>query len=158
MSITDTRQFEAENLALARDMTQSILDDWDFIPWNELLADDVALSIKLGSIGIDRIGDIEIAGGNLQVVGRENAKHVLKSIYDYIMDDLRVTTEILSGYDVLLLGEMALAAPVRSCPIFIYMSFRGDGQIRVMTIAAIDLQPLTEAIRSAAQTATAKVS
>ena len=63
--------------------------------------------------------------------------------------------ELLDSND---LGEMALAAPVRSCPIFIYMSFRGDGQIRVMTIAAIDLQPLTEAIRSAAQTATAKVS
>jgi hypothetical protein len=50
----------------------------------------------------------------LQVVGRENAKRVLKSIYGNIKRGLYVTTEILSGYDVALLGQMALGIPVRS--------------------------------------------
>ncbi len=38
----------------------------------------------------------------------------------------------------------------------IYMAFNSDGAIRVMTIAAIDLQPLIDGIRSAAQTGVVK--
>jgi hypothetical protein len=47
---------------------------------------------------------------------------------------------------------MALGVPAQSWPIVIYMGFNDDGRIRVMTIAAVDLQPLTDAIRNAAQT------
>jgi hypothetical protein len=36
------------------------------------------------------------------------------------------------------------------------MAFNSDGAIRVMTIAVIDLQPLIDGIRSAAQTGVVK--
>jgi hypothetical protein len=162
MSTTDTaRQLEAEDLARAKSMTQNILGDWDWLSWNELLADDVVLSLKLGSIGIDRIGGLAAAGGNLQVEGREDAKSVLKSIYDDMMRGLSVTTEILSGYNALLLGTLTLeltkeTAVSGSWPIVIYMEFNPYGRISVMTIAAVDLQPLTDAIRNAAQTSALK--
>jgi len=157
MSTTDiVRQIEAENLARAKELTQSILENWDFATWNELLADDVVLNLRIPSAGIDRIGDLNAAGGNLQVAGREDAKRVLKSIYGDIKRGLCVTTEILSGYDVVLLGNMALGVPAKSWPIVIYMKFNDDGAIRVMTIAAADLQPLTDAIRKAAQTGALK--
>ena len=157
MSTTDiVRQIEAENLARAKELTQSILENWDFATWNELLADDVVLNLRIASAGIDRIGDLNAAGGNLQVAGREDAKRVLKSIYGDIKRGLCVTTEILSGYDVVLLGNMALGVPAKSWPIVIYMKFNDDGAIRVMTIAAADLQPLTDAIRKAAQTGALK--
>jgi len=157
MATTDTAQrLEAEDLARAKDMAQSILQDWDLITWNELLADDVTLTLRMGSIGVDRVGDLAAVGGNLQVQGREDAKRVLKTIYGAIKSGLLVTTEIVSGYDVALLGNMALAstkerAPGRSFPIVIYMKFNSDGEINDMTISVIDLQPLTEAIRNAAQ-------
>lgn len=157
MSTTDiARQLEAEDLARARELTQSILQNWDFITWNELLADDVVLSLRMASVGIDRIGDLDAAGGNLQVSGREDAKRVLKSIYGDIKRGLCVTSEILSGYDVALLGNFALGVPVKSWPLVIYMGFNDDGEISTMTIAAVDLQPLTDAIRSAAQAGTLK--
>jgi hypothetical protein len=142
---------ETDVLARAKDLTQNILQNWNFMMWNELLADDVVLSLRLESVGIDRIGDLNVAGGNLQVVGREDAKRVLKKIYADIKRDLRVTTEFLSGYEVALLGNMALGVFGKSWPIVIYMGFDSDGKIRVMTIAVVDLQPLTGAILSAAK-------
>ena len=124
MSTTDiVRQIEAENLARAKELTQSILENWDFATWNELLADDVVLNLRIASAGIDRIGDLNAAGGNLQIAGREDAKRVLKSIYGDIKRGLCVTTEIVSGYDVVLLGNMALGVPAKSWPIVIYMKF-----------------------------------
>ncbi len=157
MSTTDiARQIEAENLARAKELTQSVLQNWDFTTWNELLADDVVLTLRIASVGIGRIGDLNAAGGNLRVAGREDAKRLLKSIYGDIKRGLCVTTEILSGHDVVLLGNMALGVPAKSWPIVIYMEFNDDGEIRVITIATADLQPLTDAIRRAAQTGALK--
>jgi hypothetical protein len=162
MSTPDTaRRLEAEDLARAKSMTQSILGDWDLFTWNDLLASDVVLSLRLGSIGIDRIGDRAAVAGNLQVEGRDDVKPVLKSIYDDIIRGLCVTTELLSGYDAVLLGTLTLestkeAALSESWPVLIYMEFNSHGSISLMTIAVVDLQPLTNAILSAAQTGALK--
>ena len=145
MSTADiSRQLEAEDLARAKELTQSILQNWDWTTWNELLADDVVLSLRMASIGIASIGDLNATDGNLQVMGREDAKHVLKSIYADIKRGFCVTTEFLSGYDVALLGNMAFGVPEKLWPMVIYMGFNDDGQIRVMTIAAADLHPLID--------------
>ena len=152
MSTTDiARQLEAEDLARAKELTESILQNWDWITWNELLADDVVLSLKIAAVGIASMGELNAAGGNLRVEGREDAKRVLKSIYADIKRGFFVTTEILSGYDVALIGNMAFGLPTKSWPMVVYMAFNDDGKIRVVTIATADLQPLIDAIRSAAQ-------
>ena len=153
------RQLTAEHLARAKTMIRHILRDWDLITWNDLLANDVVLSIKMGSIDIDRRGDFAAIGGNMQVCGCEDAKRILKEIYGDIKRGLCVTSEIVSGFDVALLGNFTLestkeGADPGSWPIVIYMKFNANGKITVMTIALIDLQPLTDAVRSAAQTGT----
>ena len=150
------RQLEAEDLTRAKDLTRNILENWNFSTWNELLADDVVLFLHLELVGVDRIGDLNVAGGNVRVVGREDAKRVLKCIYSDIKRDLRVTTEFLSGYDVVLLGNMALGGFGKSWPIVIYMGFNDDRKICVMTIAVVDLQSLTHAFLSAAKVGTLK--
>jgi hypothetical protein len=66
--------------------------------------------MSTGAVGVDKIGDIAAVGGNLEIEGREDAKHVLKSIYGGIKKGLYVTTEIVSGYEVALVGNMALAS------------------------------------------------
>jgi hypothetical protein len=133
-----------------------ILRDFDWLTWNQLLADDVVLSLRLGAVGIDQVGSFSAVGGNLQVVGREDAKRVLKSIYGDLRDGISVTTEMVSGYDAALMGTLALRsvnenAQVSSLPIALYMAFDDVGKIEKMTIAAVDLHPLAEAIRAAAQ-------
>jgi hypothetical protein len=161
MATTDTAQrLEAEDLARARNMTQTILEDWNLITWNELLAEDVTLTLRMGAVGMDKVGDIAAVGGNLEVEGREDAKRVLKSIYGAIKKGLYVTTEVVSGYEVALLGNMALTSTTegatgRSFPIVIYMKFNSEGKVSDMTISAVDLQPLTQAIRNAAKTGSA---
>jgi hypothetical protein len=157
MSISETAwQMEADELARAKDMVQMVLQDWDFMSWNELLSDDVLLSLKLGSAGFDQIGDLGAVGGNLQVSGREDVKRVLKSIYGDLKNRTSVTTEVVSGYDVALLGNLVVPTTEEneddmSSPIALYMAFNPEGEIEKLTIAAVDLQPLSEAISSAAQ-------
>ena len=36
-------RMESDDLARAKDVVQTILQDWDFMSWNVLLADDVVL-------------------------------------------------------------------------------------------------------------------
>jgi hypothetical protein len=152
-------QMEADELARAKNMVQMILQDWDFMTWNELLADNIALSIKLGAVGFDRIGDLGGVDGSLEVSGRDEAKRVLKGIYSDLKDQTSVTTEVVSGYDVALLGNLVVPTTKeneddRSLPIALYLAFNPEGEIEKLTIAAVDLHPLTEEIRSAAQAGT----
>lgn len=157
MTTTDAaRQIEAEDLARAKQMVQMILRDWDLMTWNELLADDVVLSIRMGALGAHRVGSFGAVGGNVKVAGREDAKRMLQSIYGDLRSGLSVTTEVVSGYDVALIGNLALRSTkentqASSLPIVLYMAFDDEGKIDKMTIAAVDLRPLTDAIRTAVQ-------
>ena len=144
-------RIESIDLARAKDLTQHILDNWDWMTWNQLLADDGVLYVRLTSVGINRIGDLCVADGDLKAAGREDAKGVLKRIYSEIKRDCCVTTEILSGYDVTLLGSMMHGGLLEPWSIVIYMKFNYDAKISVITIAAVDLQPSIDAIRSAAR-------
>jgi hypothetical protein len=153
------RRIEADRLALAKDVTERILRNWDLLTWNQLLADDVALSLKLGTVGFDQLDDLGAVGGALEVVGREDAKRVLKSVYGDLKDGVSLTAQLISGYDAALLGNLAVRTPkdddeddVASLPIVFYLQFNADGRIQKLTIAAVDLYPLTTAFRVAAET------
>ena len=157
MSISYTPwRMEADELAQAKDLVQMILQDWDFMTWNQVLADDIVLSLKLGWIGHDRLSRLGGVAGNLQVSGREDVKHLLKSIYPDLKNRTSVTTEVVSGYDVALLGNLVVPTTKEdeddmSVPIALYMAFNPEGEIAKLTIAAVDLQQLTDAISSGAQ-------
>jgi hypothetical protein len=160
MSATDLEaKIDAEDLARAKDMVKGIVRDWSWFTWNDLLADDVTLSVKLGAIGVTDSGDFAAAGGDLQVTGRDDAKRALKGIYDDLKKHASITTEIVSGYEFALLGNLALPASngnggVSSFPIAVHLTFNLAGRIEAMTIASVDVHPLTAAIRDALETAT----
>jgi hypothetical protein len=110
----------------------------------------------LGAVGSDRVGGLGGVGGNVQVSGCEDAERVLKSIYSDLKNRTSVTTEVVSGYDVALLANLVVPTTKEneddsSLPIALYLAFDPEGGIEKLTIAAVDLHPLTEAIRSAAQ-------
>ena len=150
------RQMEIEDLKRAKELAQTILRDWDWMTWNELLADDIVFSLRLGAVGINRAGDISTAGGNLQVIGREEATHVLKSIYGELRSGLAITTQMGSAYDVALLGKLTLHSTKKNTealcvPMVLHMAFDDDGRVERTTIAEIDLHPLADTILGAAQ-------
>ena len=145
------RQMEAKDLAHAREVVQEILRGWDLLPWNVLLSDDVVLSVRFGAADFCEIGDGATANGNFRVFGREDVKRVLDSIYPKLKRGLSVTTEIVSGYDVVLSGNLVVPSTKEntdalSLPVVLYMAFDGEEQINRMTIAALDLHLLTGAI------------
>ena len=151
-------QPESEDLALAKEMVKNILRDWDWISWNELLAFDVVLSLRIGPVAGD---DVQTGDGVLRVAGREDAERLLRRVYPNIKSGLCVTTEILSGYDAVLLGNITPPSTKegeseKALPIAIYMDFNSESEIRVMTIAAIDLRPIADQIRRAALSGTLK--
>jgi hypothetical protein len=74
----DMRQMEAEELAQARETVQKVLQDWHWMTWDQLLADDVVLLLRLEALTATRVGSLGGVEGNLQVRGREKAKPVLK--------------------------------------------------------------------------------
>jgi hypothetical protein len=99
------RPIEAADLTRATQEARAILHDWDLMRWNARLADDVTLSIRLGAAGIDQIGGLMAANGNLQVCGRVNTMLVLRIIFPDLMSGLSVTSKIVSRYDIALLGD-----------------------------------------------------
>jgi len=147
-------RLNAAGLTHAKRMIETILEGWDLLTWNELLADDVVLSVRLGTAGMSRTGESPGLRADLQVTGRQEAKRLLKSTYDEFRKRLFVTTEVISGYDAILLGNLSVQKPnvqIESVPVGIYMAFNSKGKIRKMTIADVNLQPLTDAIRNAAE-------
>jgi hypothetical protein len=165
MTKTDNAALEmdAEDLARGRELVQFILGDWDLMSWDELLADDVVLTLRLSAAGIDEVGDLAAIGGELEAVGREDAARVLRSIYQQLMGGLSVVTEMVSGYDVTLLGNWEVPstkedAESLSLPVALFMGFDDEGKIDTMTIATLDLQPMTEAIRAAVQSGAGQAS
>ena len=94
---------------------------------------------------------------------REDAKQVLTSIDPELSGGLSVTTELVGEYDVALLGNWVMPPTeedpeMLSLPIVVYVAFDDEGKIEEMTIAALDLQPLTEAIRAAVKDGAAQAS
>jgi hypothetical protein len=155
MSTADVdRQRAAEELAHVKRVIETTLEGWDLLSWNELLADDVRLSLRLGTLDVSRLGDLQAASGNLEVFGKAQAKEVLQSIYGDLRQRLSITTEVVSGYDAIVFGNLALTTndgEIESLPMGVFMAFDARGRIREMTIAAVDLQAPTDALRSAAR-------
>lgn len=152
MSTKDVElQLEAEDLARTKRMIEAIVGGWDQLTWNELLADDIVLSLRLGTLDISRISELEGCGGDFQVAGQKQAKHLLNSIYSDLRKDLSVTTEVISGYHVILLGKLAARKAghdVECLPVVMYMALNSERKVQEIKIAIVDLQTLADAIRN----------
>jgi hypothetical protein len=145
-----TEKQTAEQLAQARQMVQSVLSLWDFKTWNQLLADDVTVNFKLGTVGVDSSGLPAAIGANLEVQGREDAKKLLKQVYGDLKKNIKIVGEVAYGYDAILLGEMSVTSTdgkAQSLPVACHMHFNTSGKIDKLVLAGVDTRPLLEAIR-----------
>jgi hypothetical protein len=145
------RQIEADRLAEANAMVTRIVRDWDWITWNELLAEDVVLTLKLQAVGLASIDSFNEDG--TQISGRNDARKAMKSIYGELKNGVSITTEVVNGYDFAVFGALRVSAngDLKSYPFATFVRFNPEEFIQEMTIATIDVDPLYESIRDALQ-------
>jgi len=145
-----SKRMGEEDLGYVREKVQGVLRGWGSKSPHELLANDVVLSISLDEKGKSLIGCLPF-GTKVRVTGRDQAERVLSGIYREIREGLSVTTEVVSGYDVALLGELAIPPSGDdrlSVPVVVYMRFDDEGKVARMTIGGADSKPITKAIRA----------
>jgi hypothetical protein len=139
MSIKNAeRQLEATDLARTKWLMGAGLPSCNPQNWNEWLADDVVLSLKLSAVDVTRIGDLRGYSGVFRAVGKKQSRHVLKGISSGLSQDLSITTEVISGSHLILLGKLAARTAqigARHMPVVIYMALNSQKKIQEMTIA-----------------------
>jgi hypothetical protein len=136
------RQPETKDRAQAKQMIKTILNGWDHLTWNELLADDVILSFRSAKVDIRQLAALHGYGSVFQATGQKEVKNVLASMYGDLRKDLLVTTDFVSGYRIILLGHLIVDRMVghfESYPMVIYMDLNLERKIRRMTIAIVGL-------------------
>ena len=126
MSIKDAeRQLESNDLARTKWLMGTGLASCNPQSWNEWLADDVVLSLRLSAVDITRIGNLRGYSGVFRAVGKKQSRHVLKGISSGLNQDLSITTEVISGSHLILLGKLAARTAqidARCMPVVIYMA------------------------------------
>jgi len=146
----DAEKATAEQLAQARRMVQRVLNHWDFETWNQVLAEDVTVNFKLGTVGVDSAGVPAAIGADLEAHGREAAKKVLKEVYGDLKKDVKIIGEVAYGPDVILLGELNVTTAKdnpQSLPITCHIHFNPKGKIEKLVVASVDTRPLLKALQ-----------
>jgi hypothetical protein len=143
---SDTRS--AEQLAQSRDMVQRVLNNWDFLTWDQVLAKDVQVELKLGTLTVASDNTPAAIGTDLQVSGRDDAKKALKQIYGDLKKNVKIVGQVAYGNEVILIGDLNVtdkSGKPEALPIACYMRFNPQGKIEQLTLASIDTRPLIEA-------------
>jgi len=139
VSIKDAeRQLESNDLARTKWLMGTGLASCNPQNWNEWLADDVVLSLRLSAVDITRVDDLRGYSGVFRAVGKKQSRLVLKGISSGLSQDLSITTEVISGSHLILLGKLAartvqIGTPYM--PVVVYMALNSQKKIQEMTIA-----------------------
>jgi hypothetical protein len=136
-------------------MVQRVLSKWDFKTWNQLLAEDVVLTLRLGAVAADD-GGVSAVGTKIEVTGRDDAKESLREVYGDLKRDVSITGKLVAGNEAIFFGELNVTVQAnnhQSLPIAAYLQFNPKGKIQRLTIGMVDLRPLFQGVREAAPTA-----
>ena len=132
------RQLESNDLARTKWLMGTGLASCNPQNWNEWLADDVVLSLRLSAVDITRIDNLRGYSGVFRAVGKKQSRCVLNGISRGLSKDLSITTEVISGSHLILFGKVAARTAQigsRYMPVVIYMALNSQKKIQEMTIA-----------------------
>ncbi|MCI0365302.1 MAG: hypothetical protein L0Y44_07025 [Phycisphaerales bacterium] len=140
-------QTSQQHQAQARQMVQEVLDRWDWKTWDQLLADDVTLTLKLGTVMPDQNGELAALGMETEYNGREDAKKALKKVYGELKKNFTIEDEVISGNEAVFVGDLNVSHKQKQAqpiPMAVYLEFNDQRKIKQFTIATVDLRPLTQ--------------
>ena len=140
-------QLEVEDLARTKWMTGTGLPSCNPQSWIEWLADDVVLSLRLGAVDTSQISERQGYSGVFRVAGKKQSRRLLESISDGLKTDLSITTEIISGSHIILLGKFSLRkSQSGAMPVVINMALNPGKKIQDMAIVIVDMQTIAAAM------------
>jgi hypothetical protein len=142
-------QLEVEDLARTKWMTGTGLRSCNPQSWIEWLADDVVLSLRLGAVDTSHIGERHGYSGMFRVAGKKQSRRLLTSISVDLKKNLSITTEIISGSHIILLGKFSLRKPQSGAshmPVVVDMTLNPGKKIQDMAIAIVDMQTMATAM------------
>jgi hypothetical protein len=146
---------ETEDLARARELVEFVMARWDVTPWTGLLADDVLLLLRLGSVvPRDFGGGMGVLALDTEVTGQHRAAGLLRQFYPELMRLLSITAKLVSGYDAVLAGTVVLPSTGENTDdqcfaMAVCMRFGSDGRVHRLALVPVDLDALGETIRDA---------
>ena len=131
------RQLEANDLARTKWLIGTGLASCNLQNWNERLADDVVFSLRLSAVDVASTGNPLSYSGVFRAVGKKQSRHVLKGISSGLSKDLSITTEVISGFHLILFGKLAPRTQIgtRHMPVVIHMALNSQRKIQEMVIA-----------------------
>jgi len=141
------QQSSQQHQAQARQMVQDVLSRWDWKTWDQLLADDVTLTLKLGSVMPDQDGQLAAIGLKSEYNGREEAKKALKKVYGELKKNFKIDDEVVSGNEAIFVGDLNVSQKqnqAQPIPMAVYLQFNDQRKIKQFTIATVDLRPLAQ--------------
>lgn len=144
------RRLEVEDLARTKWITGTGLASCNPQTWAGWLADDIVLSFRLGAVDTGNINERQGYVSSSRVIGERRCWRLLKTILDGPAEYLSITTEIISGPHIILLGQLLQQrrqAGTEPMPVVIYMGLNWDKKIQGMTVAIDDIQIVAIATR-----------
>lgn len=146
---------------------REVMSNWESKSWDEILAEDATLTLRLADVVQSADGTPALVALSTDVQGREKVKQALDDLYKQYHRQITITTEMLSGDEAILLGDVRLQSARKgqgqpskpadadqgkaaqksadnTIPLTIYMHFNQAGKIDRMTVSSLDIETATQ--------------
>lgn len=134
------------------------VDDWSARSWDQALAEDVSLALRKSEMVRQADGTSTLVSFRTVVQGKDKVTRALEKLNEDYAGRIKVTSELLSGRQAVLFGEVRASgsetpkpadgeapspegkSPEESFPFAIQLRFDDQGKIDRMVISSFDLK------------------
>lgn len=161
---------------------RQVVDNWDAQAWDEVLAEDVSLSLRIADMVQSPDGGSSLVSIRTEVRGRDKVKQALQKLYEGYHKQITIKSELLGQNQAVLMGDVKVGegrerfrerqdgqAPQGreqqpregqeaqkqkddSVPFIMHMHFNQEGKIDRLNIASFDLKAVGQGRQQQQQT------
>lgn len=93
---------------------RGILDNWNSKSWDDILSDNVTLTLKVADVRRSDSGDISMVSLQREVQGKEAVKKALTDLNKNFRTETTIRSEMISGDEAVLLGDVTATGQTKS--------------------------------------------
>jgi hypothetical protein len=102
-----TRVHRSESLQKVR----SVIDNMGSKSWDDILSDDVRLTLKTAAAERDDSGNVAMVSYFKQIHGKDAVEKALADIHKNLHTQTTITSELISGDEAVLIGDVTFTRP-----------------------------------------------